>query len=147
MVQAMSVVLAHAAYLPTAQCFALLPLVGGFSRTGSTSGAVLDYDLERQAVTVVAQRPYRCECARATALRCAGTHETRPYHASLICSRAAPARVQNCSVTLALLSAAAKGRRCCCMMAGPMASCCWLQAPSKPATLQVGLGTFPLLPR
>ncbi|KAL4445791.1 hypothetical protein ABPG77_008990 [Micractinium sp. CCAP 211/92] len=56
--EAMSVVLAHAAYLPTAQCFALLPLVGGFSRTGSTSGAVLDYDLERQAVTVVAQRPY-----------------------------------------------------------------------------------------
>ena len=60
LLQAMSVVLAHAAYLPTAQCFALLPLVGGFFRTGSTSGAVMDYDLDRQAVTVVAQRPYRC---------------------------------------------------------------------------------------
>ena len=60
LLQAMSVVLAHAAYLPTAQCFALLPLVGGFCRTGSTSGAVMDYDLDRQAVTVVAQRPYRC---------------------------------------------------------------------------------------
>ncbi|PRW58899.1 rubisco small subunit N-methyltransferase [Chlorella sorokiniana] len=56
--EAMSVVLAYAAYLPSAQCFALLPLVGGFRRTGSAAGAVLDYDLERQAVTLVAQRPY-----------------------------------------------------------------------------------------
>jgi len=55
----MSVVLAYAAYLPTAQCFALLPLVGGFFRTGSGSGAVLDYDLEREAVTAVVQRNYR----------------------------------------------------------------------------------------
>ncbi len=60
LLQAMTVVLAHAAYLPSAQCFALLPLVGGFRRTGSASGAVLDYDLERQAVTLVAQMPYRC---------------------------------------------------------------------------------------
>lgn len=57
--QAMSVVLMHAAYLPAAQCFAMLPLVGGFCRTGSSSGALLDYDLERGAVTVVAQRTYR----------------------------------------------------------------------------------------
>lgn len=55
----MSVVLAHAAYLPSAQCFAMLPLVGAFRRTGSGAGAVLDYDLARQAVTVVAQRSYR----------------------------------------------------------------------------------------
>ncbi|KAL4859859.1 Nucleolar GTP-binding protein 1 [Chlorella vulgaris] len=54
--EAMSVVLMHAAYLPSAQCFAMLPLVGGFCRTGSSSGALLDYDLERGAVTVVAQR-------------------------------------------------------------------------------------------
>ena len=58
--QAMTVVLAYAAYLPTAQCFALLPLVAGFCRTGSSSGAVLDYDMDRQAVTVVTQRSYRC---------------------------------------------------------------------------------------
>jgi histone-lysine N-methyltransferase SETD3 len=58
-VQAMSVVLAHAAYLPSAQCFALLPLVGAFHRTGSSAGAVLDYDLEAEAVTLVAQRTYR----------------------------------------------------------------------------------------
>jgi hypothetical protein len=57
----MSVVLAYAAYLPTAQCFALLPLVAGFCRTGSSSGAVLDYDMDRQAVTVVTQRSYRWE--------------------------------------------------------------------------------------
>lgn len=61
-------VLAHAAYLPSAQCFALLPLVGGFRRTGSASGAVLDYDLERQAVTLVAQRPYRCGAGWAVGL-------------------------------------------------------------------------------
>ncbi len=61
LLQAMSVVLVHATYLPAAQCFALLPLVGGFCRTGSDSGASLDYDLERQAVTVVARRPYRCD--------------------------------------------------------------------------------------
>lgn len=55
---AMSVVLAHASYLPSAQCFALLPLVGGVTRTGSVSGAVLDYDLDRQSVTLVAQQNY-----------------------------------------------------------------------------------------
>ena len=57
---AMTVVLAHAAYLPSAQCFALLPLVGGLRRTGSAAGAALDYDEERQAVVLVAQLPYRC---------------------------------------------------------------------------------------
>lgn len=56
--EAMSVVLAYATYLPSAQCFALLPLAGGFTRTGSTGGAVLDYDLDKEAVTVVAQRAY-----------------------------------------------------------------------------------------
>jgi hypothetical protein len=55
----MSVVLACATYLPSAQCFALLPLAGAFSRTGSVAGATLDYDLDRQAVTVVASRSYR----------------------------------------------------------------------------------------
>lgn len=59
--EGMSLVLAHAAYLPSAQCFALLPLVGGLRRTGSAAGAALDYDTERQAVTLVAQRPYRCD--------------------------------------------------------------------------------------
>lgn len=56
--EAMSVVLSHAAYLPSAQCFALLPLVGGIPRTGSAAGATLDYDLDREAVTLVATRPY-----------------------------------------------------------------------------------------
>ena len=56
--EAMSVILSAAAYLPTAQCFALLPLVGSLRRTGSAGGSVLDYDLDRQAVTLVASRPY-----------------------------------------------------------------------------------------
>lgn len=58
--QAMAVVLAHAAYLPSAACFALLPLVAHAPRTGDESGALLDYDLQRERVAVTATRPYRC---------------------------------------------------------------------------------------
>ena len=90
--QAMSVVLAHAAYLPAAQCFALLPLAGAFRRTGSGSGAVLDYDVERGAVTVVAQRSYRWAGGppgwhtwweACSAGRQAGSRGTRTWLASL----------------------------------------------------------------
>jgi protein-histidine N-methyltransferase len=56
--EAFSVVLSHAAYLPSAQCFALLPLVGGLPRTGSASGAELDYDADRQAAVLVATKRY-----------------------------------------------------------------------------------------
>jgi histone-lysine N-methyltransferase SETD3 len=56
--EAMSVILSAAAYLPSAQCFALLPLVGSLRRTGSAGGAVLDYDFDRQSVTLVSSRPY-----------------------------------------------------------------------------------------
>lgn len=58
--RAMSVVLAHAAYLPSAACFALLPLASQAPRTGAESGALLDYDLQRERVTISATRPYRC---------------------------------------------------------------------------------------
>ncbi|KAK9917898.1 hypothetical protein WJX75_009348 [Coccomyxa subellipsoidea] len=57
--RAMSVVLAHAAYLPSAACFALLPLASQAPRTGAESGALLDYDLQRERVTISATRPYR----------------------------------------------------------------------------------------
>lgn len=57
--RAMSVVLAHAAYLPSAACFALLPLAAQVLRTGDESGALLDYDLQRERVTICATRPYR----------------------------------------------------------------------------------------
>jgi hypothetical protein len=54
---AMSVVLAHAAFLPAASCFALLPLASLAARTGNeASGAVLDYDLARERVTLTASR-------------------------------------------------------------------------------------------
>jgi len=56
--EAMSVVLSHATFLPSAQCFALLPLIGGMRRTGSASGATLDYDFDTQSVVLVASRPY-----------------------------------------------------------------------------------------
>ncbi len=56
---AMSVVIASAVYLPNAQCFALVPGVTSLARSGHEDAAVVDYDAERQAVTVVAQRSYR----------------------------------------------------------------------------------------
>ena len=57
---AMSVVLAHAAYLPSASCFALLPLVTLAPKTGNqATGAVLDYDLQREVVTLIAASSVR----------------------------------------------------------------------------------------
>lgn len=56
---AMSVVLAHAAYLPSAACFALLPLASHAPRTGAEAGASLDYDLQKERVTICATRSYR----------------------------------------------------------------------------------------
>ena len=55
---AVSVVLARAAYLPAAGCFALLPLIGGAARTGSPDGASLDYEPDSGAAVLTAGRPY-----------------------------------------------------------------------------------------
>ena len=55
---AMMTVLAKAAYLPAAQCFALLPIIGSLRRTGSASGATLDYDFDRESVVLRATRGY-----------------------------------------------------------------------------------------
>ncbi len=48
----MSVVLSHAVFLPSVGCFALLPIVGDLEKTGSESGAVVDYDAASNMVTV-----------------------------------------------------------------------------------------------
>ena len=57
---AMSVVLAHAAYLSSASCFALLPLVTLAPKTGNQAlGAALDYDLQREVVTLTAASSIR----------------------------------------------------------------------------------------
>lgn len=56
----MSVVLAHAAYLPSAQCFALLPVATLLPRTGQEDAAQLDFDLEAQTARLTAARAYRC---------------------------------------------------------------------------------------
>ena len=48
----MSVVLSHAVFLPSVGCFALLPIVGDLQKTGSESGAVVDYDAASNKVTV-----------------------------------------------------------------------------------------------
>jgi histone-lysine N-methyltransferase SETD3 len=50
--ECMSVVLSHAVYLPSVGCFALLPIIGDLEKTGSESGAVVDYDRESNMVTV-----------------------------------------------------------------------------------------------
>ena len=49
---AMSVVLAAALYLPAAQCFALVPLLSSVRRSGRESAATLDYDAQRESVTL-----------------------------------------------------------------------------------------------
>jgi hypothetical protein len=58
--RAFSVVLAHASFLPSAECFALLPLAGQLGRTGNDNGADLDYDAATGTVLLKAGRPYRC---------------------------------------------------------------------------------------
>ncbi|KAK9834919.1 hypothetical protein WJX84_007057 [Apatococcus fuscideae] len=58
-VEAFSVVLAHAHYLTSAQCFALLPLIPLLQRSTDPDAAVLDYDLDRNVVVVTTQRSYR----------------------------------------------------------------------------------------
>eukprot|EP00878_Enallax_costatus_P003647 GHUV01003861.1.p1 GENE.GHUV01003861.1~~GHUV01003861.1.p1 ORF type:complete len:495 (+),score=148.67 GHUV01003861.1:1566-3050(+) len=53
------VVLACTAYLPSAECFALVPVAGNMGRTGNDNGCTLDYDTDRQSVVLKTTRPYR----------------------------------------------------------------------------------------
>lgn len=57
--QAVAVVVAHAAYLPSVECFALLPIASTMARTGAETGAALDYDIDNACVTLTAQRTIR----------------------------------------------------------------------------------------
>ncbi|KXZ52752.1 hypothetical protein GPECTOR_8g143 [Gonium pectorale] len=57
--RAFSVVVGHAAFLPSANCFALLPLASLMGRTGNGNGCDLDFDAQLNAVVVTAARPYR----------------------------------------------------------------------------------------
>lgn len=57
--KAVAVVIAHAVYLPSVQCFALLPVASTLQRTGSDTGAALDYDMDKGCVTLTAQRTIR----------------------------------------------------------------------------------------
>ncbi len=52
-------VVAHALYLPSAQCFALLPLVSQLGRTGNGNGCSIDFDTERGCVVVRASLAIR----------------------------------------------------------------------------------------
>ena len=56
---AVAVVIAHAVYLPSVQCFALLPVASTLQRTGADTGAALDYDIDNGCVTLTAQRTIR----------------------------------------------------------------------------------------
>ena len=64
----MSVVLAAAVYLPAARCFALVPLISSVRRSGRPEAAALDYDADRESVTVTAGAEYRCCCGAIIAL-------------------------------------------------------------------------------
>lgn len=55
----MSVVLAHATYLQSAKCFALLPILSTLPHTSSDTGALIDFDSDSQSVQLTAQRAYR----------------------------------------------------------------------------------------
>lgn len=55
----MSVVLAHAVYLPAAQCFAIAPAVHRMRRSGDPAAAALDYNADSGSVVLTANRSYR----------------------------------------------------------------------------------------
>jgi hypothetical protein len=68
------VVVAHALYLPSAQCFALLPLASQLGRTGSGNGCSCDFDTERGRVVVSASgMGFRCAAARRWPGACSGS--------------------------------------------------------------------------
>jgi hypothetical protein len=56
-------VLAHAIYLPSASCFALMPLASQLGRTGSEAGCSIDYDANKKAVVVTTPRMLRCDAS------------------------------------------------------------------------------------
>lgn len=53
------VVLAHSTFLPSAECFALVPLLGWAKKTCAAGACGVDYDPERGSVIVVADRMVR----------------------------------------------------------------------------------------
>eukprot|EP00798_Chlamydomonas_sp_ICE-L_P020004 gene20004-26717_t len=57
--RAFAVIMAHAIYLPSASCFALLPVASLMARTGNENGCNLDYDTETQSVVITSPRTYR----------------------------------------------------------------------------------------
>ena len=57
--QAMAVVVATAVYLPSAGCFAIVPLASTLPRTGQERGACLDYDAATGGVVVKASQALR----------------------------------------------------------------------------------------
>jgi histone-lysine N-methyltransferase SETD3 len=54
------VVLACTSYLPSAECFALVPVACSMGHTGNDNGCVLDFDADSGTVKVTTTRPYRC---------------------------------------------------------------------------------------
>lgn len=56
---ALAAVVASAVYLPSAGCFALVPLASTLPRTGQDSGAALDYDSATGGIAVRASQPIR----------------------------------------------------------------------------------------
>eukprot|EP00983_Pelagomonas_calceolata_P110541 1159682-Pelagomonas_calceolata.AAC.4 len=58
--RAFSVVMGHAVYLPSAECFALMPIASLLERTGNESaGCTLDYDADSKSAVLTTPRPLR----------------------------------------------------------------------------------------
>lgn len=53
-------VLAHALYLPAAQCFALVPGMHGLRRSGDPGAANVDYDADSGSVVLTSGSALRC---------------------------------------------------------------------------------------
>jgi hypothetical protein len=61
--EAFAVIVAHAVYLPSAQCFALLPYVSFMGRTGNDNGCEVDYDEGANVLSVLLRNyPVRLCC-------------------------------------------------------------------------------------
>ena len=57
---AVATVVASAVYLPSASCFAIVPLASTLPRTGQETGALLDYDASTGGIVVTSSQSIRC---------------------------------------------------------------------------------------
>lgn len=65
--ESFAVVLAHSIYLPSAQCFALVPCASFMGRTGNDNGCEVDYDTGAASMCM---HECSCYCGNSLLFRC-----------------------------------------------------------------------------